>query len=57
MNAFLRRHRTSVVGMPLGFDRLRLRGTLRRLAYAGGMRGYLSSMGPYLRVSRNTPCR
>jgi hypothetical protein len=45
MNAFLQRHRTSVVGMLQGFDRLRLRGTLRPLAYVGGMMGYLSHIG------------
>ncbi len=49
MNAFLQRHRTSVMGMLQGFDRLRLRGTLRQLAYVGGMMGYLSSIGVLLK--------
>ena len=49
MNTFLQRHRASVMGMLQGFDRLRLRGTLRPLAYVGGMMGYLWSIGVLLK--------
>jgi hypothetical protein len=41
MNAFVQRHRSRVIGMLSGFDRLRLRGTLRLLAHAGGMFHFL----------------
>jgi len=49
MNAFLQYHRTWVTGILQGFDRLRLRGTLRPLAYVGGMMGYLSHIGVLLK--------
>lgn len=41
MQRFLQRHADSVMGTLSGFDRLRLRGTLRLLAHAGGMMNYL----------------
>ena len=49
MDAFLERHRTSVVGMLQGWDRLCLCGTLRPLAYVGGMMGYSSRIGVLLK--------
>jgi hypothetical protein len=41
MNSFVQRHCSHVIGMLSGFDRLRLRGTLRLLAHAGGMFHFL----------------
>jgi hypothetical protein len=41
MNSFLQRHGSSVIGMLSGFDRLLFRGTLRMLATAKGLMGYL----------------
>jgi len=38
---FVQRHRESVTGILSGFDRVRLRGTLRILAHVGGMMSYL----------------
>ena len=38
MNSFIQRHADSVIGMVSGWDRLRLRGTLRMLANLTGMR-------------------
>lgn len=43
MNGFIRRHGPSVIGSLNGFDRVRLRGTLRWLCYAEGMGKYLSA--------------
>ena len=42
MKRFLQRHAARVRGVLSGFDRLRFRGTLRWLAYAAGMRAFLS---------------
>jgi hypothetical protein len=44
MNPFLQRHADSVTGMLSGFDRLLFRGTLRMLATARGLMGYLWSL-------------
>ena len=44
MSAFVQRHRPSVVGVLHGFDRVRIRGTLRRMCYADGMGKHLSAM-------------
>ena len=44
MNGFIQRHQDSVIGMLSGFDRLRIRGTLRLLSYARGMGQYLGLM-------------
>lgn len=44
MNGFIQRHGSSVIGSLNGFDRVRLRGTLRWLCYAEGMGKYLSAM-------------
>jgi len=44
MNGFIQRYGSSVIGRLDGFDRIRLRGTLRWLCYADGMGKYLSAM-------------
>lgn len=49
MNAFIQRHRDHVIGVLSGFDRLVFRGTLRGLAYEGGMAAYLSRTGILLK--------
>jgi hypothetical protein len=49
MNAFLQRHQSSVMGMLSGFDRLLFRGTLRFLATAKGLMGYLWSVKTLLK--------
>jgi hypothetical protein len=43
MNGFVQRHASSVIGVLSGFDRLLFRGTLRMLATAKGLMGYLWS--------------
>src|SRR5215831_18000502 len=43
MNSFVQRHSSSVIGVLSGFDRLLFRGTLRMLATARGLMGYLWS--------------
>ena len=40
----MRRHRSSVIGILNGFDRVRIRGTLRWLCYVDGFGKYLSAM-------------
>ena len=48
MNTFLTRFASVISGVLCGFDRLFFRGTLRRLAYPRGLRGYLWYNGiPY----------
>ena len=42
MHPFLERYADDVLGMLSGFDRLRLRGTLRRIANVQGMATFLS---------------
>lgn len=49
MDSFVQRHAANVIGMISGFDRLLFRGTLRRLASAGGMSSYLSYIGVLLK--------
>ena len=44
MNGFIERHQDVVTGVLSGFDRLRLRGTLRWLCYPDGLGKYLSVM-------------
>ncbi len=44
MNAFVQRHRESVIGILHGFDRVRIRGTLRWLCYPEGLAKHLSKM-------------
>ena len=46
---FLQRHAADVLGMISGFDRLRLRGTLRLIANAAGMQTFLSRAGVLLK--------
>jgi hypothetical protein len=43
MQSFIQRHASSVIGVLSGFDRVRLRGTLRWLANRDGMLNYLSA--------------
>src|SRR5438874_6367498 len=45
MLEFLRQHAKSVTGVLHGFDRLRFRGTLRRIASAAGLGSFLSYAG------------
>ena len=49
MHPFLERHADDVYGMLSGFDRLRLRGTLRFIANAGGMGVFLHRAGVLLK--------
>ncbi|HLG19649.1 MAG TPA: hypothetical protein VI895_07525 [Bdellovibrionota bacterium] len=42
MKLFVQKHCRSIIGILSGFDRLVFRGTLRQLAYAEGMKTYLS---------------
>ncbi len=49
MKEFVQRHAASVIGVLSGFDRLLFRGTLRRLANAGGLGSYLSHVGVLLK--------
>lgn len=41
MNRFITRYRDRIIGVLSGFDRLVFRGTLRQLAFASGMMGFL----------------
>jgi len=43
MHEFIARHQEQIVGVLSGFDRLVFRGTLRSIAYADGMKRYLSA--------------
>ena len=49
MHGFVQRHRSSVIGMLSGFDRLLFRGTLRRIANAAGLSSFLSYTGVLLK--------
>lgn len=49
MSAFIQRHRDAVIGVLSGFDRLVFRGTLRGLAYEGGMAAHLNRTGILLK--------
>lgn len=49
MNAFLQHHASSVIGALSGFDRVRLRGTVRLLANAGGLGAALRHVGVLLK--------
>jgi hypothetical protein len=42
MNRFIKQHAGQIQGVLSGFDRLRFRGTLRRLAYTRGMQSFLN---------------
>jgi hypothetical protein len=41
MEQFIARHRDHITGTLSGFDRLVFRGTLRKIAHVGGLKGYL----------------
>src|SRR5688572_9261542 len=45
MKKFLQRHGEQILGVLSGFDRIRLRGSLRLLATAGGVVSWLRSIG------------
>ena len=45
MHPFLERHADDVLGILNGFDRVRLRGTLRWLAHTRGMQSFLNAVG------------
>ena len=49
MNALVPKNKDHVIGVLSGWDRLAFRGTLRMLAFAGGMAGYLSRIGTLLK--------
>jgi hypothetical protein len=49
MNALVPKNADHVIGVLSGWDRLVFRGTLRMLAYAGGMAAYLSRVGTLLK--------
>jgi ribosomal protein S6E (S10) len=49
MDEFVRAHEQDVIGVLNGFDRLVLRGTLRRLAPVGGMASYRHAVGVLLK--------
>ena len=46
---FVRKHAQAVTGILSGFDRLVFRGTLRAIAHAQGLMGYLSGVGVLLK--------
>ena len=49
MLEFIRQHAASVVGVIHGFDRLRFRGTLRRIASVRGLGSFLYYAGVLLK--------
>jgi hypothetical protein len=49
MKSFLQRHRSNVLGVLSGLDRVRFRGTVRLLAHVSGMMGFLSVVGVLLK--------
>jgi hypothetical protein len=49
MQEFVQRHRSSVIGVLSGFDRLLFRGTLRRIANTAGLSSFLSYTGVLLK--------
>lgn len=49
MKSFVQRHAASVMGVINGFDRLRFRGTLRRLASVAGLGSFLQYCGVLLK--------
>jgi hypothetical protein len=52
MKSFIHRHADKITGVLSGFDRLRLRGTLRWLSSVSGMNSYLWNMGVLLKDFR-----
>ena len=49
METFIQRHRDAVIGVLSGWDRLRLRGTLRSISHATGLSRFLSYSGRMLK--------
>ena len=49
MNSFVQKHRSDVIGVLSGFDRLVVRGTVRPISYADGMSRFLSTQGILLK--------
>jgi len=49
METFLHKYSADVTGVLNGFDRLVLRGTLRKIVYPDGMKGYLHAQGVLLK--------
>jgi hypothetical protein len=45
MDAFIQRHQQDVIGVLMGFDRMRFRGTLRSISYAEGVDRFLGAVG------------
>ncbi len=45
MEGFIQRHKTDVIGVLHGFDRLRFRGTLRSISYGDGVERFLTALG------------
>ena len=54
MNALVPKNADHVIGVLSGWDRLVFRGTLRMLAYPGGMAAYLSRIGTLLKDFRRS---
>ena len=57
MRSFLQRHATDVIGTLSGFDRVRVRGTLRLLASVGGMGYFMNRIGVKLKDFRSLVSR
>jgi len=49
MNEFILHHAEKIIGVLRGFDRMRFRGTLRRISSASGMETYLKYMHVFLK--------
>jgi hypothetical protein len=49
VNAFVQKHRSEVIGVLSGFDRLVLRGTVRPVSYVEGMKAFLAGQGILLK--------
>jgi hypothetical protein len=49
VNSFVQKHRSEVIGVLSGFDRLVVRGTVRAVSYADGMSRFLSAQGILLK--------
>ena len=49
MQGFIQRHAANVIGVLSGFDRVRLRGTLRWLSNVRGMYGFLQASSVLLK--------
>jgi hypothetical protein len=49
VNAFVQKHRSQVIGVLSGFDRLVFRGTVRPVSYVEGMKAFLAGQGILLK--------